>query len=100
MPQTCEKPFFKNIGVVLRKKSAWNNSKYSRSGKILKIGRLAKAIVFAKMVSLGQKLKMPKLSENPFCKNIRVVLRKKPFEITVNIREMRRVSQSDILQRL
>ena len=96
MPQTCEKPFFKNIGVVLRKKSSWNNSKYSRSGKILKIGQLlnaigdAKAIDFAKMVSLGQKLKMPRPCEKLFYKSIRVVLCKKPLEKASNIREMRR----------
>ena len=34
------------------------------------------------MVSLGQKLKMPKTCEKRFCKNIRVVLCIKPFEKT------------------
>ena len=43
-----------------------------------------------KMVSLGQKLKMPKTCEKPFYKNIRVVLCKKALEKTGNIREMRR----------
>ena len=33
-----------------------------------------RAIDFAKMVKLGQKLKMPKTCEKPFYKNIRVVL--------------------------
>ena len=32
------------------------------------------------MVSLGQKLKMPKTCEKPFSENIRVVLCKKPLE--------------------
>ena len=41
------------------------------------------------MVSLGQKLKMPKTCEKRFYKNIRVVLCKKPLEKTPNIREMR-----------
>ena len=43
------------------------------------------------MVSLGQKLKMPKTCEKPFYKNIKVVLCKKPLEKTSNIREMRQV---------
>ena len=61
----------------------------------MKIGHLAKAIAhanaiaFTKMVSLGQKLKMPKIGEKQFYKNIRVDLCKKPFEKTPNIREIR-----------
>ena len=50
----------------------------------------AKAIDFAKMVSLGQKIKMPNTCEKLFCKNITVVLCKKPLGKTANIREMRR----------
>ena len=52
----------------------------------MKVGHLAKAIVhakakdFAKIVSLAQKLKIPKTWENPFYKNIRVVLCKKALE--------------------
>ena len=38
-------------------KSAPKNTKYSKRGKILKIGHVAKAIAFFKM---GQKLKMSK----------------------------------------
>ena len=59
-----------------------------------------KGYSLCKRVSLVKKLKMPKTCENPFEKNIRVVLRKNPLGITANIREMRRVSKSDILQRL
>ena len=51
-----------------------------------------------KMVSLGQKLKMPKTCEKRFYKNIWVVLCKKPLEKTPNIREMRQVWKSAILQ--
>ena len=43
------------------------------------------------MVSLGQKLKMPKTCEKPFYKNIKVVVCKKPLEKTPNIQEMRQV---------
>ena len=62
----------------------------------MKVGHLAKAIVhakakdLAKMVSLGQKLKMSKTCENPFYKNIIIVLCKKPLEKASNIPEMRR----------
>ena len=40
------------------------------------------------MISLGQKIKMPKTCEEPFYKNIRVILYKKPREKTPNIREI------------
>ena len=59
-----------------------------------------KGYSFCKMVSLGQKLKMPKTCQKPLYKNIRVVLCKKAFETTPNIREMRRFWKSAILQRL
>ena len=55
---------------------------------------------FAKVVSLGQKLKMLKSCENLFYKNIRVVLWKKPLKKTPNIPEMKRFLKSAILQRL
>ena len=49
MPKTCEKPFYKNIKVVLRKKPLEKNTKYSRNEISLKIGYLVKAIAFAKL---------------------------------------------------
>ena len=49
---------------------------------------------------VGQKIKMPNTCEKQFCKNIRVVLCKKPLGKTANIREMRRFWKSAILQRL
>ena len=52
------------------------------------------------MVGFGQKSKMPKTCKKPFYKNITVVLWKKPFEKTPNIREMRQFCKSAILQRL
>ena len=96
MLKTCENPFYKNIRVVLRKKPPKNNRQYSRNETSFKIGHLAKAIAnakaidFAKMVSLRQKLKMPKTCEKLFYKTIRVVLCKKPLEKASNIREIRR----------
>ena len=47
-PKTCEKRLYKNIRVVLCKKTARKNTKYSRNETILKIGYLAKPIAFAK----------------------------------------------------
>ena len=94
MLNTCENDSSR-ILELFAQKTACKNSKYSKNNKILKIGHLAKAIVnakaiaFAKMVILGQKLKISKTCENPFYKNIRVVLRKKPLGIKANIREIR-----------
>ena len=48
----------------------------------------------SKMVSLAQKLKMPKTCEKPFNKNITVVVCKKPHQKTPNIREMRQLWKS------
>ena len=48
MPKTWGKRFCKNIRVVLCKKTARKNTKYSRNETILKIGHLAKAIAFLK----------------------------------------------------
>ena len=68
-------------------KTARKNTKYSRNETTLKIGHLAKAIAHAKaiyslckMVSLGQKLKMPKTCEKSFYKTIRVALCKNLLE--------------------
>ena len=46
--KTCEKRLWKHVTVVLCKKTAGKNTKYSRNEIILKIGHLAKAIDFAK----------------------------------------------------
>ena len=76
-------------------KNRSKKTKYSKNDTILKNGHLAKAIAhtkvysLGKMVSLGQKLKMPKTCEKLFYKNVTVVLCKKPLEKTSNIREMR-----------
>ena len=62
---------------------ARKNTKHRRNETSLKIGHLAKAINHAKAIAFakwsvkGQKLKMQKTSEKPFCKSSRVVLCKK-----------------------
>ena len=102
MPKSCEKPFFKNITVVLCKKPL----EKTPNETILKMGYLpktiahAKAIAFAKWSVWVKNLKMPTPCEKPFYTNIRVVLCKKPLEKTPNIREMRRFLKPAILQRL
>ena len=87
-------------------KTVPKNTKYSRNETIFKIGHLAKAIAhaktiaFAKLVILGQKLKMHKTGEKRFYNSIIVVLCKKPLQKTPNIKEMRPFLKSAILQRL
>ena len=51
------------------------------------------------MVTLDQKLNMPKTGEKRFYNHTTVVLCKKPLLKTANIREMRRFWKSAILQR-
>ena len=51
MPKTCEKPFYKNIKVVLCQKTARKNFKYSRNERKLKIGHRAKARAHAKAIA-------------------------------------------------
>ena len=53
-----------------------------------------------KILTLGQKLKFKKTCQNSFYKWFQVVLCKKPFQKTGNIREMRPFWKSAIMQRL
>ena len=54
-----------------------------------KIGHDAQALQrLCKMVSLGQKLKMPKRCEKRLYEHIRVVVCKKPLQKTPNIRKV------------
>ena len=86
MAKTCEKPFNKIIRVLC-KKTPRKNTKYSKNETILKIGYLAKASYgpckgsnLHEMVSLVQKIKMPKTCKKTFYKIIRVVLCKKALK--------------------
>ena len=54
MPKTYEKLFYKNIRVVLCKKTARKNTKYYRNETIWKIGHLAKAIAHAKAIAFAK----------------------------------------------
>ena len=48
LQKTCQNPVYKSFTVVLCKKTAPKNTKYSRNESILKIGHHAKAIAHAK----------------------------------------------------
>ena len=88
--KTCQNPFYKSFTVVLGKKTAPKNTKYSRNESILKIGRHAcKGYSPCKILTLAQELKFQKPCQNPFYKSFTVVLCKKPLQKTPNIREMR-----------
>ena len=47
--ETCQSPFYKSFEVVLCKKTALKNTKYSRNERFLRIGHHAKPIAFAKL---------------------------------------------------
>ena len=106
MPKTCEKPFYKIIRVVLCKKPLKKKiNKYSRNENIFKINHFPKAIAYAKaapckMVSLGQKLKMPKTCEKPFSKIIRFFFLQKTEEKKLNIGEMKKILKLTMFERL
>ena len=105
MPKTWDKPFCKNIRVVCAKNRSrkhqilekWDDFENRPSWKGYSP---CKGYILCKMVSLGQKLKMPKTFKKSFCRNIRLVLCKKPLEKTPNIREMGWFWKWAILQRL
>ena len=91
LPKTCENHFYKHIQVVLCKKrlkkqlifEKWehfdNGQKWPQS----------KGYSPCKILSLGQKIKLPKTCKKRFYKDIQVVLCKKSIQETVNIRKMR-----------
>ena len=92
MPKICEKLLYKNITVVLRKKALEKTPNIGEMRPFLKSASSGKGYSPwkgyspCKMVSFGQKLKMPKTCEKPFYSNLTVVLRKKPFEKIPNSR--------------
>ena len=95
------KSFLQIILKYFVQKSARKNTKYSRNKTILKIGHHAKSSHASpcKILTLSQKFKFQKTCQNPFCKSLTLVLCKKQLEKTPNIREMRQVRKSAILQR-
>ena len=73
--KTCQNPFYKSFRVVLCKKTAPKNTKYSRNESILKIHHHAcKSYSLCKILTFAKKLKFRKTSQNPFYKSFLVVL--------------------------
>ena len=67
--KTCQNAFYKSFRVVLCKKTAPKNTKYSRNESILKIGHHAcKGYSPCKILTLAQKLKFQKTCQNAFYK--------------------------------
>ena len=76
--KTCQNPFYKSFTVVLCKKTAPKNTKYSRNESIFKIGHHAcKGYSPCKILTLAQKLKFQMTCQNPLYKSFTVVLCKK-----------------------
>ena len=88
-PLTCQKLFYKNIRVVLRKKTARKNTKYSRNDTNLKDGHLAKATAFAKCSVLVKNKNCQVHAKNYSTRTLELFFAKKPLKKTPNIREMR-----------
>ena len=95
----CQNPFYKSFRVVLWKKTAPKNIKYSK-WEHFETWPSHKGYRPCKMLTLGQNLKFQKICQNPFYKSFRVVLCKKPLQKTLNIREMRKFYKSAIMQTL
>ena len=85
----CEKPFYKQIRVFLYTKLVEKTPNIRECDDFENL-LSCKGYSLCKMVSLGQKLKVPKPCEKPFYKTIRVILCKRPLEKTPNLRETRR----------
>ena len=88
-PKNMSKSFLHIISSCSLQKTAPKNTKYSTIQSILKIGHHAcKGYSPCKILTLAQKFKFQKTSQNPFFKSFRIVLCKKPLEKTLNIREV------------
>ena len=88
----CQHPFYKSFTVVLCKKPLQKTLNIREMRAFFKIGHHAcKGYSPCKILTLAQKLKFQKTCQNPFYKSFTVVLCKKPFQKTLNIREIRAV---------
>ena len=91
--KTCQNRFYKHITVVVCKKrleKAANIRKMRAFFKCPKVATMQRLYIApCKILSLGQKIKLPKVCEKAFYKHIKIVLCKKRLEKTANIRKMR-----------
>ena len=98
--QNIKKPLYKKTRVVLCKKPRAKTPNIREKRLFWKSGlSVCKGHSLCKIVSLGQKLKIPKTCKKEFYKNITVALCKKQLEKTPNNRKLRQFSKSAILQR-
>ena len=78
MPKMCEKRLYEHIRVVLCKQPLQNTPNIREMTAFLKWPKLAttqrQVFYLWKIVSLGQKLKMPKRCEKRLYEHIRVVM--------------------------
>ena len=90
LPKTCEKRFYKHIRDVLGKKRLQKTPYIWKMGRIWKLEKWpqCKGYSLCKMVSLGQKIKLPKTCEKLFYKHITNVLCKKQLQQTPYIWKM------------
>ena len=91
LPKTCEKRFFKHITDVLGKKKLKKTLNIGERRRFLKLEKWpqCKGYSLCKMVSLGEKIKLPKTCEKRFYEHITDVLSKKRLQKTFYIREIR-----------
>ena len=89
LPKRCEKRLYEHIRVVVCKKPLQKtpNIPKTRHFKNGKNWPRRKGYSLCKMVSLGQKLKMPKTCEKRLYEHIRVNVCRKPLKKTRNIRK-------------
>ena len=92
LPWKCKKRFHKHNTDVLCKKRLQKTLNIREMRRFWKLEKWpqCKGYRLCKMVSLGQKIKLPKTYEKRFYKHITDVLCKKRLQKTLNIREMRR----------
>jgi len=90
LPKTCRKRFYKHIKVVLCKKRLEKaaNIRKMRAFKNDQKGPQSKGYSPSKILSMGQKIKLPKTCEKRFYKHIEVVLCKRQLEKAAHIRKM------------
>ena len=88
LPKTCERRLYNHIRAVLCKKRL-EKTAHIRKMRVFWKWPQCKGYSPCKILSLGQKIKLPKTCEKRLYKHTRVVLCKKGLEKTANIRKMR-----------
>ena len=91
MQKNMLKTFLQDIAVVLCKRRLEKTANNRKMGAFRKLAKMAtsKGYSLGKTVTLGQKLKIQRNIIKTFLQDIAVVLCKKRFEKTANIRKMR-----------